>query len=87
MNRDGELVENAVVVKDIEHTLAQEFCCYGYRNMTGELKEMGWIINHKKVYRLMKESKLLFGAGIRVHRLNGILSGSGLLRPNVRCNT
>jgi putative transposase len=66
VNRDGELVENAVVVKDIEQTLAQEFCCYGYRNMAGELKEMGWIINHKKVYRLMKESKLLFGARIRV---------------------
>jgi putative transposase len=66
VNRDGELVENSVVVKDIEVTLAQEFCCYGYRNMTGELKEMGWIINHKKVYRLMKEAKLLFGARIRV---------------------
>jgi len=31
---DGELFENAVVVKDIEQTLAQEFCCYGYHNMT-----------------------------------------------------
>jgi hypothetical protein len=50
------------VVKDIEHTLAQEFCCYGYRNMTGELKEMGWIINHKKVYRLIKH-------GIRVSEI------------------
>ena len=66
MNRDGELIENAVVIKDIEGTLAQEFCCYGYRNMTGELREMGWIINHKKVYRLMKEAKLLYGARIRV---------------------
>jgi putative transposase len=66
VNRDGELVENSSVIKDIERTLAQEFCCYGYRNMAGELKEMGWIINHKKVYRLMKESKLLFGARIRV---------------------
>jgi len=65
MNQDGELFENTVVVKDIELTLQQEFCCYGYRNMTGELKEMGWIINHKKVYRLMKEHKLLFGGRIR----------------------
>ena len=31
----------SVVVKDIEATLAQEFCCYGYQNMTGELKETG----------------------------------------------
>ena len=65
MNVDGELFENTVVVKEIEDTLSQEFCCYGYRNMTGELRERGWIINHKKVYRLMKEHKLLFGSRIR----------------------
>gem|GEM_PF-6658321 len=29
VNCDGELVENAIVIKDIEGTLAQEFCCYG----------------------------------------------------------
>ena len=33
--------------------------------MTGELRDMGWIINHKKVYRLMKEHKLLYGGKIR----------------------
>jgi putative transposase len=65
VNQDGELFENGEVVKDIEKTLSQEFCCYGYRNMTGELKELGWIINHKKVYRLMKESRLLYGGRIR----------------------
>ena len=65
VNRDGELFENTVVVKDIEKTLQQEFCCYGYRNMSGELKDLGWIINHKKVYRLMKEQKLLYGGRIR----------------------
>ena len=54
-----------MVVKDIEQTLSQGFCCYGYRNMTGELKDKGWIINYKKVYRLMKESKLLYGVRIR----------------------
>ena len=66
MNKGGGLIENAVVIKDIEVTLTQEFCCYGYRNMTAELNELGWIINHKKVYRLMKEAKLLYGARIRV---------------------
>ncbi len=66
MNKDGELIENAAVIKDIEQTLTQEFCCYGYRHMTGELKELGWIINHKKVYRLMKEAKLMYGSRIRV---------------------
>jgi putative transposase len=65
VNQHGELFENTVVIQDIEKTLHQEFCCYGYRNMSGELKEMGWIINHKKVYRLMKEHKLLYGGRIR----------------------
>lgn len=65
VNQHGELFENTVVIQDIEKTLHQEFCCYGYRNMAGELKEMGWIINHKKVYRLMKEHKLLYGGRIR----------------------
>jgi putative transposase len=65
VNTDGELFENNTVVQDIERTLTQEFCCYGYRNMTGALKEKGWIINHKKVYRLMKEHRLLYGARIR----------------------
>jgi putative transposase len=65
VNQDGELFENVVVIKDIEKTLSQEFCCYGYRNMAGELRDLGWIINHKKVYRLMKEYKLLYGGRIR----------------------
>src|SRR5574337_202142 len=62
---DGEVLENAVVVSDIEKVLHQEFCCYGYRNMTEELKEMGWIINHKKVYRLMKEHRLLYNGKVQ----------------------
>ena len=65
VNQDGEVLKNAVVVSDIEKTLLQEFCCYGYRNMTEELKEMGWIINHKKVYRLMKEHRILYGGKIK----------------------
>lgn len=46
--QDGELFENAVVIKDIKQTLAQECRFYGYHNMTDELKEVGWIANHKK---------------------------------------
>jgi len=65
VNQDSELVENLAVVKDIEGVLSLEFLCYGYRNINGALKEMGWIINHKKIYRLMKESKLLYGSRIR----------------------
>ena len=49
INHRGQLFENAVVIKEIEQTLAQEFCCYGYHTVTDELKDHGWIINHKKV--------------------------------------
>ncbi|MBK8611874.1 MAG: transposase [Chitinophagaceae bacterium] len=50
--------------------------------MTGELREMGWIINHKKVYRLMKQSRLLYGGRIRPEPLlSGILSVLGSLTP------
>ena len=49
----------------VEHVLRQEFCRYGYKNMTAGLQDLGWIINHKKVYRLMKEARLLYGARIR----------------------
>lgn len=66
VNSDGELFENIVVVKQIEAILHQEFCCYGYQVITLELHEMGWIINHKKVYRLMDEHRLLFNSRIRV---------------------
>lgn len=67
INEDGEVFENAVVINSIEKVLCEEeFCCYGYRMMTDELHDQGWIINHKKVYRLMNESHLLFNSRIRV---------------------
>jgi hypothetical protein len=59
LKENGKLFENSVVVESIEAVLRGEFCCYGYHNMTAELSEEGRIINHKKVYRLMKESRLL----------------------------
>lgn len=31
---------------------------YGYKRITKELKKRGYVVNHKKVYRLMKESGL-----------------------------
>jgi transposase InsO family protein len=65
MKETGELFENSIVIQSIEIVLRQEFCCYGYHNMTAELREGGWIINHKKVYRLMKESRLLYGQKLK----------------------
>ena len=64
VTQEGELVENMVVMKDAETILQQEFCCYGYKNVWDELKEKGFIINHKKVYLLMKVHKLFFNRRI-----------------------
>jgi transposase InsO family protein len=56
---DGE-IDNKYVVKTIEDILSEPFQDYwGYHNITAELRDRGYLINHKKVYRLMKEEKLL----------------------------
>lgn len=62
---DGKVVGNDEVVEDIRTILSGEFVCYGYQNVTMDLKDMGYIINHKKVYRLMDENHLLLGKVIR----------------------
>lgn len=56
----GELVDNIEVVGDIKSLLSQEFVDYGYHKVTHWLKQnKGYIINKKKVYRLMSEHDLL----------------------------
>ncbi len=62
---DGSLVSNETVVEDIKMALQREFCCYGYHNITSDLRDMSYKINHKKVYRLMDENNLLLGKVIR----------------------
>lgn len=56
----GKRVSNEKVVSNIELLLGQEFVDYGYRKVCYSLRqEHGYVINEKKVYRLMKENKLL----------------------------
>jgi transposase InsO family protein len=52
-------VSNDQVVSRIKELLRQEFVCYGYEKITSELRDDGLVINHKKVYRLMREAHLL----------------------------
>lgn len=54
-----EEVTNDSVVAHIREVFKNPFVDYGYRRMTGELTLAGFYINHKKVYRLMKEARLL----------------------------
>lgn len=63
--KDGTRVSNEQVLVDIRTALDREFCCYGYHNITADLREIRYVINHKKVYRLMDENNLLLGKVIR----------------------
>lgn len=62
---DGRSVENKIVVDDIRTVLSNEFICYGYETVSVVLKNKGYIINKKKVYRLMNENNLLLGKVIK----------------------
>ena len=64
---DGEIVNNQSVVEDIKKILG-EVNFYGYEKITWELHDLDYIINKKKVYRLMKEANLLLiGQKISTH--------------------
>ena len=55
--KSGEQIHNETVIEDIKRILSQEFVDYGYLKVTHWLRqEMGYLINPKKVYRLMKET-------------------------------
>jgi len=63
--QDGTLVPNELVVEDIKAILSGDFVCYGYHKVTMELRQMNYIINPKKVYRLMDQNNLLLGKVIK----------------------
>lgn len=48
-----------VELRDAMQRIALEFPSYGWPRMTEELKRRGWAVNHKRVYRLMREDNLL----------------------------
>ena len=63
--KGGKRVDNDQVIDEIREILSQPYCAYGYKNVTGKLREQGYLINPKKTYRLMKEQRLLCGKAIR----------------------
>lgn len=61
LTKFGELVSNKQVVKDLIKLLEKEFVDYGYLKVTHKLRQnKDYIINPKKVYRLMSENGLLY---------------------------
>jgi putative transposase len=78
-------VPDTVVKDDIKYLLSKEFVCYGYKKVAKYLKKYyGYIINSKKVYRLMKEMSLLLPktrpASIDIERVKN--RKVHLVRPN-----
>ncbi|RRB06859.1 IS3 family transposase [Larkinella rosea] len=61
---DGSWVDNQLVVCSIRQLLDVEFNVIGYEYITYELKKE-YLINKKKVHRLVKEHNLLLGKVIR----------------------
>ena len=54
-----ELVDNSVITDLIREIQSDQDTDYGYQKTHRQLIQCGFTINHKKVYRLMKESGLL----------------------------
>jgi putative transposase len=46
-------------LRDAIQTIAVEMTAYGYRRISGELRRRGWVVNHKRVLRMMREDNLL----------------------------
>ena len=54
-----EASEADVELRDAIECIILEFAGYGYRRVTHALKRAGWIINHKRVRRIMREESRL----------------------------
>lgn len=55
----GQPADPDVDLRDQIQRLALEFPAYGYRRITAQLQREGWVVNHKRVLRLMREDNLL----------------------------
>ncbi|WP_248846096.1 IS3 family transposase [Flavobacterium fryxellicola] len=58
-NKSKGMVSQDAVIKSVKDILSNEFIDCGYRLMTSYLQREGYLINHKKLYRIMREEGLL----------------------------
>jgi transposase InsO family protein len=66
------MVTNDVVVEEILNLISPEYHDYGYKVSSELLKREGYLINHKKVHRLMKDNHLLHPQTIKPEPLNRV---------------
>jgi hypothetical protein len=50
---------DALALRDAIETITLAFPGYGYRRVTKQLQRDGWVVNHKRVPRVMREESLL----------------------------
>jgi len=58
--KSPERVKAEADLRDRIEAICLEFPRYGYRRVTHQLKQEGWVVNHKRILRLMRESDLLY---------------------------
>jgi len=56
---DPDQMKTEADLRDRIEAICLEFPRYGYRRVTHQLRQEEWLVNHKKVLRLMRESDLL----------------------------
>lgn len=54
-----EKAHRGVELTDAIERIVLEFPGYGYRRVSAELRRRGWVVNHKRVLRIMREESLL----------------------------
>ncbi len=57
--KSPEQMQAEADLRDRIEAICLEFPRYGYRRVTAQLKRERWVVNHKRVLRLMRESDLL----------------------------
>jgi len=59
LNQPQPIPSADVDLRDQIQEIVLEFPGYGYRRVTAELRNRGYVVNHKRVLRLMREDNLL----------------------------
>jgi transposase InsO family protein len=71
--------------------IAAEYPRYGYRRVTAELRRRGWVVNHKRVLRVMRQENLLVAvkrycrttdSSHHYGRYPNLLRGLDIVRPD-----
>ena len=56
---EHEPLQAAIALRDVIQRIVIDNRVYGYRRVGAELEKQGWVVNHKRVLRIMREDNLL----------------------------